>query len=332
MRFDDIDALNFMWLVLALVVFYIWVYNKKKSAMLDFAREELLKELSYSVSRSMQAVKHALLILAIVFGIISLARPQWGFKWQEVTRKGIDILIALDTSKSMLAEDVKPNRLERSKLAVKDLVKKLNGDRVGLIAFAGEAFLQCPLTVDYNGFILSLDDLSVETIPKGGTAIASAVYEAIKGFEAKENKYDALVIITDGEDHEGDPAQAAKEAEKNGIKIFCIGIGTQGGDLIPVTDSQGKQGFLKDAEGNVVKSRLDEEILQKMALATGGVYIRSSATEFGLDMIYEQRLSKIEKRDMETKMKKRYEERFQIPLAIVLLLVMIEPFISEKRR
>ncbi|MFH1752899.1 MAG: VWA domain-containing protein, partial [Candidatus Omnitrophota bacterium] len=204
-------------------------------------------------------------------------------------------------------------------------------DRIGLIAFSGSAFLQCPLTVDYSGFTLMLDDLSVDTIPKGGTSISSAVAEALKSYEGGMNKYKVLVIITDGEDHEGDSTRLAREAEREGIKIFCIGIGTQDGELIPVVNGEKKTVFLKDREGNVIKTRLNERPLQEMASITGASYVRASGADFGLDLIYEEKLSKMEKRELESKMKKSYDERFQIPLALALILLLLEPFIGERR-
>jgi len=259
-------------------------------------------------------------------------RPQWGFQWKEVKRKGLDILVAVDTSKSMLAEDVKPNRLERSKLALKDLVKKLRGDRIGLIAFSGRAFLQCPLTVDYSGFILSLNDISVGTIPRGGTSISHAINKAIESYEGEQKKYKVLIIITDGENHEGDPFRVAELAKKEGIKIFCIGIGSKEGELIPLIDTRGRTVFLKDESGNVVKTRLDEGVLEEIAIATGGSYVRSTSREFGLDLIYREKLAKMEKRDIESKMKRQYEERFQIPLGFAFLLLLIESLIGDRKK
>ena len=232
----------------------------------------------------------------------------------------------------MLAEDVKPNRLERSKLAIKDMVAKLKGDRIGLIAFAGSAFLQCPLTVDYGGFALALDDVDVTTIPRGGTSISSAIREAMTSFSGGVNKYKVLIIITDGEDHEGDPVAAAKEAQRQGMKIYCIGIGSKEGELIPIRDEKGKLQFLKDQSGNTVKTQLNEKILEEIALITGGSYVRATSAEFGLDLIYEQKLSQMEKREIESKMRKSYEERFQIPLAVSFILLFLEPFITNRKR
>ena len=247
-------------------------------------------------------------------------------------RKGLDILIALDTSKSMLAQDLKPSRIERSKLAIRDFVKYLKGDRIGLIAFSGSAFLQCPLTVDYGGFLLSLEDIDTEIIPKGGTNLSSAITEAVRSYSGAQKKYKVLVIITDGEDHKGNALSAAEEAKKEGIAVFCVGIGSREGELIPLKAEDGQARFLKDRQGNVVKSRLDESILQKIALATGGSYVRSTGAEFGLELLYRERLSKLEKRELEGKLAKHYEERFQIPLALAFLLLLVELLISERKK
>jgi len=331
MTFGNFHAIHYLWLLPVLVLFYIWANKRRVRAMEAFAHKDLLVHLTPSIDRKKQNMKVFLVLLSVSAIALSLMRPQWGFEWKEVKRSGLDILIAIDTSRSMLAEDVKPNRLERSKLAVKDLIQKLQGDRIGLIAFAGSAFLQCPLTVDYSGFMLSLDDLNVNTLPKGGTSLSHAIKTALDSYEGGKKKYMALVIITDGEDHEGDAAEWAEKARQQGIKIFTVGIGTREGELIPVTDEAGNRMFLKDRDGNVVKTRLDEKTLQDIALATGGSYVKATATEFGLDLIYEEKLSKMEKREVENKMVRKYYERYQIPLAFALLLLCIEPFIRERK-
>jgi len=300
--------------------------------MRRFAEEKLLDEIAASVNFKRQAMKSAVIIAALILIVAALMRPQWGFQWQEVKRKGLDILIAIDVSKSMLAADVKPDRLERSKLAVKDLIKKLKGDRVGLIAFSGTAFLQCPLTVDYGGFLLALDDLGIDTIPRGGTSISSAIKLAMKSYEGGQKKYKALVLVTDGEDHEGNPPAVSQTARREGIKIFAIGIGTADGELIQLRDKSGRKTFLKDRQGNLVKSRLNEEVLREIAVTTGGAYVRSSGAEFGLDYIYEEKLKDMERREIKAQMNKFYHERFQIPLALALLLLMVEPLISDKKK
>jgi Ca-activated chloride channel homolog len=333
MRFGNILFFHLLWFVIAgLAVLFVWSLRHRRRALKRFADEPLLAQLTAGLDPRRHRLKAALVVCASALLFFSLAHPQWGFHWQEVKRHGLDIIIAIDVSNSMLATDVKPNRLERSKLAVKDLIRKLEGDRLGLIAFAGSAFLQCPLTVDYNGFMLALDALATDTIPRGGTSLARAIKEAMRSFEGGQKKYKVLVIITDGESHEGDPLQWAEKAKAEGIKIFTIGIGTKSGELIPVRDGSGGISFLKDSDGNFVKSRLDEEILQRLALTTGGSYVRASGAQFGLDLIYEQKLSQMEKRELESKMSKRYEERYQLFVLAALVLLMIELFIQTHRR
>lgn len=317
--------------IIVTALFYWWSLRRRRRLAERFVSRALLTNMAPSLSTGRKVLKSMLVMAALSLMVFSLMRPQWGFKWEEVKRKGLDILIAMDVSKSMLARDVKPNRLERSKLAVKDMVSKLRGDKVGLIAFAGSAFLQAPLTLDYGGFLLALDDLDTTTIPRAGTAISAAIREAIKTLKGKEQKFKVLVLITDGEDHEGDPLKAALEAQKEGIRIFCVGVGTQEGDLIPQLDDEGRRVFLKDREGNTIKSNLKEDILQKIALSTGGAYVRATGAEFGLNLLYDQTISKLEKRELESQMRKQYFERYQIFLAIAVLLLALEASIGEKK-
>lgn len=332
MRFATIAAAHLFWLVFALAGFYFWVNSKRNKALETFADKKLLAELTAAFDIRKYRLKQILVFASIALMFFALMRPQWGFKWQEIKRRGLDIFVAVDVSKSMLAEDIKPNRLERAKLALSDFVKHLKGDRVGLIAFSGSAFAQCPLTVDYSGFLLSVEALDANTIPKGGTSISGAIRKALDSYEGGLKKYKVLIIITDGEDHEGDPIKAAELAKEEGVKIFCIGIGTNEGELIPITDEKGNKSFLKDKSGNVVKSRLDETALQKIALTTGGSYVRATSKEFGLDLIYKEKLSDMEKRELESKMAKQYEERFQIPLFLAFLLLAGEILVSERKR
>ena len=264
------------------------------------------------------------LIMSVFFGVLALARPQWGDKEQVLKQQGMDILVAVDVSKSMLTRDVRPSRLERTQWALRDLVKKLNGDRVGLMAFAGSSFVMCPLTLDYNGFLLSVDDLSPTVIPRGGTSISSAIEEALRNYGKTNTQYQALVIVTDGDDLEGQALEAAKRAKDKGIKIFTVGVGTKEGDLIEIMDDHGGHDFLKDASGNVVKSRLNENLLQQIAFETNGAYVRSSPTEFGLDFLYDKQLSLIPKREGENKISRQREERYQWPVALALVAFLIQ--------
>jgi len=232
MRFAQPYFMLFIFLVLGLILFNFWAFRMRQRTWNKFAQKGLLGELLTQVDFARQKLKAILLVLGLLFCFFALLRPQWGFKWQELKRKGLDIIIALDTSKSMLASDIKPSRLERAKLAIGDFTQNLKGDRVGLMAFAGSAFLSCPLTIDYGGFLLALEDIDVHTIPRSGTAISRLIKEALHSFTAGELKYKVLIIITDGEDHEGDPLRLAQEARKAGIIICCIGIGTQEGELV----------------------------------------------------------------------------------------------------
>lgn len=332
MRFAAPYILYWLWLGLPLAFLLVSVHRRRRAALRRFAHDEVLAELAGAYDPRRDVLKGLLLMLVFVFGIIALARPQWGFEWREVKRQGLDILLVIDTSRSMLTEDVKPNRLERTKLAVKDLVRKLKGDRVGLITFAGKAFLLCPLTVDYAGFLMTLEAVDTTAVPRGGTNLAAAIHEALQEYDATPSKYKALIILTDGDNLEGDPLAEARLAKEKGVKIFCLGIGTREGELIRVLNQEGQPEFLKDAQGNFVKSRLNESLLQQIALETGGVYVRAGGADFGLDVIYDQQLSRFERRDIEDKMEQRYDERFQIPLALALGLLTLETLLPRTRR
>jgi len=333
MRFADVDMLVWSWIILALWLILSWAEKRRKKNLNKFSEGHLLKEIAATFDEGKYKRKNVLLIIVAVFSVLALMRPQWGFEWREVKRQGIDIIVVIDTSKSMLTQDVKPNRLERTKFAVQDLLKKLRGDRIGLIAFSGEPFLICPLTVDYSGFQISLNDLDVETIPRGGTNVEKAIKEAIKDYEkGVTSEHKAIIIITDGDNLEGDPVAAARKAKEKGIKIYTVGIGSAEGELIQIRNLAGDMVFLKDSEGNFVKSRLNERLLKEIALITGGVYAKASGAKFGLDLIYERELSKHEKREIEAKMEKRYYERFQFPLGIAVILLVIETCITTRKK
>ncbi len=327
MRFAAGFFAVWFWLVALTALVWFWAFKHKRKLMRAFADEELLAFLSQEVSFSRQKIKAVLLILALVLNVIALMQPQWGFSWQAVSKRGLDILVAIDTSKSMLASDIKPNRLQRSKLAVRDLVENLSGDRIGLIAFSGSAYLACPLTVDYNGFLLSVNDLDTTTIPVGGTSLSSAIERALDTLKGVEKKYKVMIIITDGEDHQGQALAVAQKAAEAGIKIFCVGVGSPEGELIQVTDESGKSSFLKDADGNVVKTRLNEELLEQVASQSGGAYIRASGAEFGLELLYREKLSSMEKREIKASMEKFYHHRYQLFIALALGLLIAERFI-----
>ncbi len=316
----------------ALVVFLVWGFRARRRALERFAAPPLAERLADSVrpvARRWKADpdRHR----GDYWPALALTQPRWGFEWREVKHKGVDIFVLLDVSKSMLTEDVRPNRLEQAKYAVQDLLEKLQGDRIGLIAFAGTAFLQCPLTVDYEAFRLTLKDADPRIIPRGGTAIAVAIRTALKAFEASEGRDRAIVLITDGEENEGDALVAADEAAKEGVKIYTIGVGTAEGELIPIREEGKPMEFLKDRDGQVVKSRLNEELLKEIALKTGGIYVRSVPGDFGIDTIYEKGISQLKRKEYQAQLQKRYFERFQWPLGLAFAFLVVESFVSDRR-
>ncbi|MEW5895003.1 MAG: VWA domain-containing protein [Candidatus Omnitrophota bacterium] len=331
MKFADLQILWFLWLIVPLSWLLIFFIKRRKDLLMKFAKGRLWERLTESVNWQALNFKYTALVFVFVFSLAAMARPQFGFTLQEVKRQGVDILLAVDVSKSMLTRDVSPNRLERTKLAVRDLIDQLHGDRVGLIAFSGDAFLLCPLTPDYGGVMMSMESLEPAIIPRGGTNVAAAIDEALDIYAEHPSQYKTLVILTDGENLEGDPVAAAREAKSRGMKIYTVGIGTKEGELVSVPEGNGHE-FLKDREGNVVKSRLNESLLQEIALKTGGFYVRSGGARFGLDVIYDQALSKMDRTEFEGQMKRRYFERFQWPLALSVILLVAEMAIPVRKK
>ena len=332
MIFSNVKYAYLFWLVPLLVMLYIWTFRTKRKALESFAQGHLIPMLTTTVNWRNQKLKALLVILALCFLVFALIDPRWGYQWHEMKRKGIDIIVAMDTSRSMLTQDVKPNRLERSKLAVEELLDVLEGDRIGLVAFAGSSFLQCPLTMDYGAFAIALNAIDTTIIPQGGTSISDAIKTAMEAFEVKEKKHKAIILITDGENHMGNPVKTAEEAATQGIRIFCVGVGTKGGELIPLADRYENLTFLKDRKGQVVKSKLDETTLQKIALTTNGGYVRASGTGHGLRAIYYETIADMERKELESKFRERYEERYYIPALIALQLLFLEAFLGERRR
>ena len=267
-------------------------------------------------------------ILAMALAIMALARPQWGFQWEEVKQRGLSIIVALDTSKSMLAQDIKPNRLQQAKWGVRDLVKELRGDRIGLVAFAGDAFLQCPATIDYAAFLMMLDDVYAGIVPVGGTDLFQALEDSIESFEkSDETQADKVIIlISDGEGHTGDPLTLLPKLKEEGIRVFSIGVGTVEGDMIETSD-----GLVKDSSGNVIKSRLNERMLERLAFETDGFYVRSAPGDFGLERVYQQGIAELQREEREARMSKTWTERFQWFLAAALLLLLIEAGIRPSK-
>jgi len=322
---------SLLWLLLLvplLAVFLIWAWHTKERLIRQFVQSRLLAQLTVGVSKTRQKLRLGLLVAAVTFGLLALARPQWGFSWEEVSQKGLDIVVAIDTSRSMLAADIPPNRLERAKFAALDLMKLAKNDRLGLVAFAGSSFLQCPLTLDEEAFRQSVAALDVNIIPQGGTAIAETIQTALAAFKEGEN-HKILVLFTDGEDHETGVVEAAKAASAKGLRIFTIGVGSAEGELIRVRDDKGKLDFLKDEQGNVVKSRLNETLLQQIAGAADGFYLPLRGANTA-ETLYERGLAPLP--EFNAKLMQRHHERFYWPLGIAVVLLVIEMFLPERQK
>src|SRR6266481_3372571 len=298
----------------------------------EFVSPRLLPQLAATVNRSRRVLRFALVMLGLALAIVSLARPQWGYIYEDVKRKGLDLLFSVDTSRSMLSNDVQPNRLERVKLAAQDLVNQLQGDRVGLIAFAGRAFLQAPLTIDYQAAVESINDLDTKTIPEGGTNISEAINLAVNTFGKSAAGNRALIIFTDGEELNGDAAKTAKSAADAGVRIFTVGVGTPQGSLIPINSDDGGTAFVKDSAGQVVKSKLDEKRLREVAQAAGGFYLHLENGPRTMQQLYTEGLAKMQAAEMDVRLSRRPIERYEWPLGAALIALSLSSLTGERKR
>jgi len=305
------------------------VQRQRQATLAKFASVQLLGRLTRHVSAGRRRLKQVLLLSAIFLLFAALARPQYGFTWIEVKRKGIDILFALDTSKSMLAEDTRPNRLQRTKLGIMDFVDRLQGDRVGLMPFAGSGYLMCPLTLDYDAFSQSLASIDTEIIPLGGTNISAAIVEAEQVLQNDAN-HKILVLLTDGENLEGDAMEAAKRAKEKGMTIYTVGVGTPGGELIPLSD-RGAAGFVRDERGSYVTSKLDDKTLTAIAEATGGLYVPLGDGGEGLESIYQQKLQLVPREELAERRRKVPIEHFGWPLSAAIVILLLEYLVPERK-
>jgi Ca-activated chloride channel family protein len=331
MHWVQSSYLYLLWVAVVIVFFFRLAGSWRRRALGRFADRHLIHVLMMGMNPGRRKAKMAAFVLAIVLIIIALAQPQWGYTWKKVTRQGIDIVIAVDTSKSMLAKDVKPDRLDRAKMEIRELLDNLQGDRVALIAFAGGSYTLCPLTLDYGALSLFLKAVKVGVIPLGGTDIGGAISDAIKIFKGSERKHRALIIISDGEDLSGNVERASQQAKEIGVKIFTVGIGSAGGELIPIEEDDQKA-YLKDREGKLVQTHLNESTLQQIALITGGAYVHPAGGRLGLVELYRDKIESMEKKELEEGQKKVYENRFQWPLALALFLLCFEVLLGERKR
>jgi len=328
-RFENSGYLWGMLIIPILTVFYIWSRIARKRALRRFGNEEILKFLMPFASRFRPMLKFSVLMLSLAFIIAGIAGPQYGSKLKKVKREGIELIIALDVSNSMLAEDIQPNRLDRSKLAISRLVDKLKDDKIGLIVFAGDAYTQLPITSDYNSAKLFLNSVNTQIVPKQGTAIGAAIALAMRSFAPGSKANKAIIVITDGENHEDDAVSVAKSAVENGIVVHTIGMGLPQGSPIPVLRNGAKE-YLKDNQGNVVITKLDETMLEQIATAGDGVYVRANNAQVGLNTLFDE-INKLEKTEMESLVYSDYEDQFQYFFAIGLFLILLEFVILERK-
>ncbi|MHB2155481.1 VWA domain-containing protein [Calditrichota bacterium GD2] len=324
--------LHGLWGVLLLIIFFVLIYRHKQALLERFGHIEILRRIMPGFDRRRMIWKNVFFILSYAFFVIALADPQIGTRLEEVKREGVDIIVALDVSNSMLAEDIKPSRLEKARHELDNFIDLLQGDRIGLIAFAGMAHLVCPLTLDYGAAKLFLQMMDTDLIPVQGTALEDAIRTAMRSFNQKERKHKVLILITDGEDHEGDPVKAAEEAAKEGIIIYTIGIGSPQGVPIPVYDQYGRSlGFKKDRNGNVVTTKLDVKTLQKIAFISNGKYYIASSGQAELRKIYDE-IRKMEKKELSSRKFAQYEDRYQIFVILGLIFLMLEFFLPVRTK
>jgi len=317
-------------LLLPLFVVGYWMYLRwKKRAVRRFGDTEVVSRLMPGVSKFRSHLKFTLLILTLASILLALANPQIGSKLEKVQRKGIDLIIALDVSNSMLAEDIQPNRLNRARQSIARLIDEMQNDRIGLIIFAGKAYVQLPITTDYNAAKLMLSTIKPDLVPVQGTAIGQALETAMTSFQ-DDKSGKAVIIITDGENHEDDAVAKAAEAAKRGIKVFTIGMGSADGAPIPVYNNNRMEGFKKDQSGTTIITRLDESMLRQIAEAGDGIYVRASNSNSGLKQIFDQ-ISKLDQNTYETHNYADYENRFQYFIALALIFMVLNFLLNERK-
>ncbi len=326
-RWGEQDFLIWLVALLPLLLATAWMINRREKLLARMAEKDLWSSMlpGYSVKR--RRIKNGLRLLALAAALIAVARPQWGIKWEKVHQRGLSIIVALDTSKSMLAQDIKPNRLQQAKWGVRDLLNELEGDRIGLVAFAGEAFLQCPATSDYDAFLMMLDDVYAGIIPLGGTDLFQALEESLDSFDKETAADKVIILISDGEGHGKDPLALLPRLKEEKVRVFAIGVGTREGDLIETSD-----GFVKDSDGNAIKSRLNEIVLDRIASETDGFYVRSAPGDFGMERVYQEGIADLQREERESRVTKIWQERFQWLIGAALLLLLVEAAVRSTKK
>ncbi len=333
LRFGDLAWAHAFWLLPALALLFIFSFWRKRRALRVFAASELLSHLVPTASPGRQYARAGMVLCGTALLVICLMRPQWGRQEIDLAERGIDIMVLLDVSRSMLAEDVVPSRLERAKTDILDLLNALRGDRIGLIAFAGAAQTLCPLTFDYGFFRTLLADVGAGTVALGGTAIGDAIRKAVEAFQDEVRNYKAIILITDGEDHDTFPEKAAEKAAERGIRIFTVGLGAEAPSPIPIKDESGKAAFVTDEAGKVVQTRMDGSMLARIATATGGSFFPVGTSAFDIEEYYAKKIATaVPERELAEKREEHYVDRYQIFLALALAFFLIEPFIRTRRK
>lgn len=324
-RFEEPAYLYLLFLVPLLVLFYLYSNYRRRKAIRRFGDPELMQQLMPAVSKYRPDVKFSLLVFAIALFSVLLARPQFGSKLETVKRKGVEVMIALDISNSMMAQDIQPTRLEKAKRLISRLVDGMENDKIGMIVFAGDAFTQLPITSDFISAKMFLETITPELVSKQGTAIGAAINLAARSFTPQEGVGKTIIVITDGENHEGGAVEAAKAAAEKGIQVNVLGIGMPEGAPIPI---KGTNDFRRDREGNVVVTRLNETMCQEIARDGKGLYVRVDNTNSAQRAI-EQEINKMAKSDIESKVYTEFNEQFQSIAWIILILLLAELLILE---
>ncbi len=324
LRYEHIEYLNLLFGI-PVIILAILLYSKwKKKALALFGDSKLVTELMPSFSKGRTQIKNTLTVLIFILLIIGLANPQVGTKMEEVKREGVDLIIAIDLSNSMMAEDIKPNRLERAKQAISRLIDKLQGDRIGLIVFAGEAYVQLPITTDYSAAKLFLSTVNTNIVPTQGTEIAKAIDLSIQSFDMENAQNKAIIIITDGESHDEKAIESAEKASELGIFVHTLGMGLSKGGPIPIYNKYGNRtGYRKDKEGNTVVSKLNENLLMQIANTGKGTYVRANNSKAGLSSLFAE-INKMEKKEIGTMIFTEYKDRFQLFIGLALLLLITD--------
>ncbi|HKL33682.1 MAG TPA: VWA domain-containing protein [Tangfeifania sp.] len=328
-RFGNSEFLWVLLIIPVLALIFAWSRIARKRALKRFGHEQTMHVLMPFASKSRPVFKFIVLMLALAFFIVGAARPQFGSKLKKVQREGVELMIALDVSNSMMAEDIQPNRLERSKRAISRLIDRLEDDKIGLIVFAGEAYIQLPITSDYNSAKLFLNSVNTQIVPTQGTAIGSAINMAARSFSPEGESNKAIIVITDGENHEDDAVSAAEQAAENGMVVHTIGMGLPEGSPIPVLRN-GQKDYLKDNSGEVVITKLNETMLEKISSAGNGIYVRANNAQVGLNALFDE-INKLEKEEMESLVYSEYDDQFQYFFAIGLFLLLLEFVILERK-